>query len=321
MLKKVTTILHGIDELDTNAKSVAIGALEDSAYNVSHDWWEQPVLRCEEALGLVGFSNTTVRFALTAGAIFTGDFDSSSADYVTLSEKYPEVLSSLKNIASPINQDVGCVLAKVRRIRGTHLEKDAVAVCDVEFTDNLEHDVVAIQHELDNFNPDEWESDEHGEAAKELMQSRIETTIGMKASIANYITQVKDTMCDFIYKELNTEFDYLCSEDAIIETMRCEQMLFLVDGTRAPDFLEQDAVDVLEFEDVLADGSIEGHGYQCAEDENYVYTVADVSDFDIDSKGFEVSITVIDGEFITNKLFDTEADAKNWAAKYSLGER
>lgn len=117
------------------------------------------------------------------------------------------------------------------------------------------------------------------------------------------------------------ELDATARSVAIIETMRCEKMLFLVDGTRAPDFLADNAVDVLEFEDVMADGSIEQHGYQFAEDDNYVYTVADVSDFDIDSKGFEVSITVIDGEFITNKLFDTEVDAKNWAAKYSLGER
>lgn len=85
---------------------------------------------------------------------------------------------------------------------------------------------------------------------------------------------------------------------------------------------KQEAEDVLEFEDVLADGSIEGHGYLCAEDDNYVYTISEVTFTDDNTTGFEVDVTVVnDGEFITNHACGSVDEAKLWAAKYSLGER
>lgn len=327
MPKQAKVILYSVDELDTNAKSVAIGALEDSAYNVSHDWWEQPIEHYHEMLSMVGFYATTIGFSMDQldmnGAAFTGTFDSGDADYVRLLEEYPEVHALLINIKSPIPKLEARVTAELCRHKYSYRRKQSVKLADgVTIHDNPEYDADALEHELDNFRVDDWESVSHAMAAQELIQSRFDDAVVAEQDITDYLIKIKDVLCDYIYAGLVAEHTRLSSEDAIIETMRCEKMLFLVDGTRAPDFLADNAVDVLEFEDVMADGSIEQHGYQFAEDDNYVYTVADVSDFDIDSKGFEVCVTVVnDGEFITNAGFATEVEAKLWAAKYSLGER
>lgn len=86
--------------------------------------------------------------------------------------------------------------------------------------------------------------------------------------------------------------------------------------------IDEQAKNVLEFEDIISDGSLEGAGYLCAEDDDYVYTINEVEFVEGGATNYEVEVTIIDdGAFIDSKMLASEADAKLWAAKYSLGER
>lgn len=321
MPKQAKVILYSIDELGAEAKKAAMLPLQESCYNTDHEWWEQPIIKVGELLGMAGFSAIKVDFSIQGykSGMFTGRFSNADIDFIPLAREYPAVLDKLKGIVSPISADMGTVTATITQSKFGAISSDAVSVVGVSFSE-AEYDHVAIQHELDNFCMDDWDSVPHAMAAQELMQSRIEDAKAAEQQVVEYLTQVKNVLCEHIHEVLRTEYDYLCSDEGLLETMRCEGMLFLADGTRAPEFLEHSAIEVLEWENIVDnDGMV--MGYQCAEAENYVYTIEDHT-HDGGEKPFVVTVTVVnDGEFITDMVFDTETAAKNWAAKYSLGER
>lgn len=324
MPKTTQLVLFTVDELSDTAKNVAVQALQESAHNTDHEWWEQPIEHYKEALGMVGITSSAVSLDLTddGGVNFVGAYDSSDADYVKLAEEYPAVYGLVTTIDSPIAELETTVTARIYYKNGVFGGKENVAVDDVDLLGNPDYDLKALEYERDNFDYASWENTEHALAAEQLIAGKIRNAEHAKELVGDYITAVKDTMCDHVLGELKSEYENLCTDEAVIETMRCEQMLFLADGTRAPDFLTDNAVDVLEFEDVIADGSIEGAGYQCAEDDSLVYTINTGEFVGNGEPNYEVDITRLDdGEFITNRIFTTETDAKLWAAKYSLGER
>lgn len=323
MLKQVTTILYSVDALDDNARSVAIGELQDSCYNTDHDWEEQPIEHFKEALGMLGITAHDVNYNANAdvGVNFVGTYNSGNMDCVKLAVEYPEVYKLIKAIDNPVGKLETTATARIYYKNSRYGGKSSVAVDDVSLVGNPDYDLSALEYERDNLDYASWETQEQALAAKALITAKISNAEDAIAIVSEYITTVKDTMCDYALGELKSVFDYLCTDGAVIETMRCEKMLFLVDGTRAPDYLTQDAVDVLEFENMVSCNG-EALGYKCTEDSQFVYTIESGEFIGTGEPCFEVSVTIVNGgSWVTDKTFTSETEAKLWAAKYSLGER
>lgn len=286
-MPKITKVtLFGVDELDAGALSAAMRPLQESAYNVNYGWWERTTLKMEEMLGMVGFSSTKVDFSIRGqnSAMFTGRFSSDDTAYAKMAESYPDALAKLQVIPLPLGADMGVVKATITQVKFGGIASSMVGVVGLSVGGSQD--------------------------------------TASETAVKAYLMAVKDALCEYIYEVFRAEYEHLCTDEALIETMRCEGMLFLADGTRAPDFLVEGAEDVLEFEDIISDGSLEGAGYLCAEDDDYVYTIHEVAFVDDGTTGYEVEVTIIDdGAFIDSKILASEEDAKLWAAKYSLGER
>jgi len=207
MEKKILEFEIGtIEEWKEKDKGVYEKIIGEKYYiNVDHDWWEFTVEQFEEELEALGFSNTDVNFSgfwsQGDGASFTGDWDSEKMLTVKELKEKGLVLSDwakeLKRVLKGNLKDIKAKYAtfSIKRISHHYAHENTVSIFDAEYWNSRKKEQYGI--------PPEQEDD---------------------------ILEGCRTAMGEMYRILEKEYNYLTSEEAVFETLMCNEYKFDREG-------------------------------------------------------------------------------------------
>lgn len=193
----VETKVYKFNELSANAKQSAIDSLRD--LNVSHDWWEF-VEEDAKTIGLLmGIEIDNLYFSGFSskgdGACFEGSYEYKKNSVVAVKQYAPTDEELARIVNELLSLQKKCFFQIKAYIKHSgHYNHRYCTDISVDFESHVTGN--------DYYNPD------------------IE---------ADVIEVLRDYM-HWIYRRLETEYDYLISDEAIIETIKINEYEFTVDG-------------------------------------------------------------------------------------------
>jgi hypothetical protein len=205
--KQIT--LYQFDELEERAKERARDWYRQGGFD--YEWWDCTFDDVKECLGKIGFSVNKIYFSGFSsqgdGACFEGDWSARSVDSTALKEHAPAdtTLHALADEAARIAAQYPQASASMAH-RGRYYHSHSVDV-DVDLSED--------DSELE-LTPQQW---------KERDEAREPDVDAIKELC-------RDAM-DWIYRQLEKEYEYLTSDESVDETIRINEYEFDEDGNRA----------------------------------------------------------------------------------------
>ncbi len=194
-MKEHTVTTYEFKELSDKAKEKVLQDLSD--ISTDYDWYDFTIDYWKERLEQIGFSEAVINFSGFSsqgdGASFTAICDISKIAYHLVYCKGPKDYRFLNKM----------------HICG---EKGLVSVNIVRDSFNYVHALTCSVRPYEYFLP---------------TNAKLEK---LTDDITEAIEELRLQLCYEIYESLETEYNYLCSEEVIIETIEANEYEFTVDG-------------------------------------------------------------------------------------------
>lgn len=196
-MKTKTIELYEFDELPEDVKADVIEKHRD--INVDYDWAKWSLEGHEERLEALGFNDPDISFS---GFCSQGDgasFTCKSVDLVKFL-KGQKALTRFKSLVNMEKSETGEFIASVDRFDHHYCHEHTVKA-GVEVN---------------------WFDDEEQEIQEGLSK--------MGDELQTLITETVRTLSKKIYRELESEYEYLTSDEEIIETLKANEYTFTASG-------------------------------------------------------------------------------------------
>jgi len=191
-MRQITQTIYNFNELSDESKQTAISELSD--INVGYDWWDYEIGYLKETLENIGFENPEINLS---GFHCQGN----SASF-TANVNNEKLLNSMIYCSNYYDD-----------AKGYH---KLIKLSDL-FSIKVYRSGSHYSHE--NTCSITWDSSMHGNICNDLLNSAIDD-----------IETLRKDLCCFIYNNLETQYEYLTSDDAIIETIIANEYEFTGDG-------------------------------------------------------------------------------------------
>lgn len=245
MSTQVTTTLFSIDELSSDAQAKALDMLREKEYNTDHEWWEFTLDAHKEALGFIGFYDVDISFSgfnsQGDGASFTARYDSIDINMDKLEQCHTAMYElmmregALRKAMSLVN-DVR-MTARVYRSSHHYSHERTVSVDEVELCGGDEYEIDQLEGQQYDLDIDDFEDEESYDIAFQDINDKINQVHELQDAAQGYLTDIKNSLCQLIYSELDDEYEYLNSDYAMRECARGNDVKFLEYGSIAPYFM------------------------------------------------------------------------------------
>lgn len=199
---KMQTITHTVykfNELSAEAKQTAIEAFKNDTNYLDYNWWDFTYDDVVTILEFIGFSNIDISFTGFSsqgdGASFTGNYEYAKGGVKKLVSYAPSekvFINAAKQLQALQRKYFYKIFGKVERISSHYVHENTV-------TFSVDYSSV--------------------------------NTLQSVADIEQEITEIVRTISQYIYSKLENEYNYLMSDNAIIEHITCNDYLFNEDGT------------------------------------------------------------------------------------------
>lgn len=205
-MKTITTTLYQYDEASEELKEKIIEKHRD--INVDYPDWSDFILDYfKEELDRAGIDNPEI---LYSGFYSQGDGLSFTSRWINLeklmeythaNEKYPGIFQALKDG----RLDYSCY---IERTGAYHYVHGRSATLIIDSVDNLY-------------------DDEKDEEAYFTLENILNKELD---DLKDYLNQWREDTCSDFYYKLEKEFEYLCSDEAVIETIQANEYYFDDEG-------------------------------------------------------------------------------------------
>lgn len=194
-----TIKIYSFDELNAEAKQVAINHFKNDPNYLDYDWWCYVYDDVKSALEVIGFSDTDISFSgfwsQGDGARFTGNYEYAKGGVKNLVSYAPNekvFIDAAKQLQARQRKYFYKISGKVERISDFYCHENTIRF-SVDYSSG--------------------------------------STLQAVSDIEQQITEIVRTVSKYIYTKLKKEHDYLMSDDAIIERIEYNDYLFDEDGT------------------------------------------------------------------------------------------
>ncbi|AJK27246.1 hypothetical protein BJD49_gp044 [Acinetobacter phage vB_AbaM_phiAbaA1] len=196
-MEQITLDLFSFEELSNEAQQVAIEAVRNSEYYLSHDWYDSTKEDFHQILNIIGFYDVKSQFS---GFNSQGDGASFSANY----RYQTECLTNVKIHAPNDNElhDIVSGIVKIMRRYFYRLE------CEIYTQGYYCHSNTM------SFN---WSYND-----------RYDCNISDEDE--SILNQLFRDLADWYYEKLNKEYDYLMSDEGITGHIAANKCKYTVDG-------------------------------------------------------------------------------------------
>ncbi len=213
-MRQITVNLYRFDELSSQAQEKALRELWD--INVNYNWWEDTIDNWDAELEKQGFTNPKIYFS---GFYSQGDgacFDCDGFDYDAILNSFVSEFDSEDMLA--LCSDDTAMLKCFRNHRDTFINL---------LSDSCE---TLIQANSTRY------CHEHTRSLvlyRNFDRNRFKRIHRIVENLTEWLEEKRKELCRKIYRELETEYEYLTSDEAIRETIKANDYEFYEDGKLA----------------------------------------------------------------------------------------
>lgn len=215
-MKTITLKLYSFNELDKEAKGKALTTYRD--LNVNFDWWDDEF---EDFIELCSYMGIAV---IKDKISFRGFYSQGDGSGFSASVDIPKLITAIQNQEwkdyAPI-QEFPFTAPEVDR-RVLTLLKKGILPQEPQIIGRSRQYGVVVDLGVYVIN----ENRQHDNVFEELDK------------LEEWLRQIADTLNRYLYKTLENQYEFLCSDTAIKESILNNEYLFTADG-RSANYLEQ----------------------------------------------------------------------------------
>jgi hypothetical protein len=197
-MQAITIELFNFNELSDDAKNKAIEKFKNDTYYLDYDWWYSTCDDIKTMLEFIGFTDANIQFSGFCsqgdGASFTGNYEYAKGGVKKLIEYAPNetvFIGAAKQLQELQRKYFYKIYGKVERISNYYVHENTIAF-------SLDYHSV--------------------------------NTLQSVSEIEKEITEIVRTISQEIYSKLENEYEYLMSDEAIVDYILGNEYKFTIDG-------------------------------------------------------------------------------------------
>lgn len=232
-----TIEVFNINELNAEAKEVALQELRESSVTNWYKWWDSIYEDAFTWLGFLGLSEVDISFngfyCQGSGASFEAYFSSRDVNPKGLEDYAPNIYKIIKSKLGFFHDYV------------TALPKEVAVYASCESTrnfsyqswrfkeayiDNEDYRVDDCTYTLENIEYEDDLTEEQKQAKTIKAQEELDKALLIQEQADEWLSKIHDIVSDILYESLENEYEYLMSDEHLTEHAQINELYFFENG-------------------------------------------------------------------------------------------